>query len=232
MKIKQLLLGLMAVSCVACVQANEQAVRDSLMKNTGLFAESVRPAPVKGLWEVVVQGRVFYVDADASHVVTGSIIDTKTQSNLTAARFQEVARENWSKWPFEDAVKQVFGNGKREVVVFSDANCTWCRRMESTFEEVGNLTVYTFIVPMLRGEQNNREIVCARDPAKAWHDWMANGVRPEPAGVTCDASVLMRNASLMSRHNITGAPTMFFPSGARISGAVPAAQLEELLQEQ
>ena len=42
----------------------------------------------------------------------------------------------------------------------------------------------------------------------------------------------MRNASLMSRFNITGAPTMFFPSGARISGAIPAEQLEELLQEQ
>ena len=232
MKIKHVLAAVAAVLCAAQAHADEETIRTNLMKNTGLRAESVRPAPVAGLWEVVVQGRVFYVDETVAHVITGSIIETKTQSNLTAARFQEVAKEAWSKWPFEDAVKQVFGKGEREVVVFSDANCTWCRRMESTFAEVGNLTVYTFIVPMLRGEENNREIVCAKDPARAWHDWMANGIRPQPAGVTCDSSVLMRNASLTSRFNITGAPTMFFPSGARISGAIPAEQLEELLQEQ
>lgn len=230
-KIKAMLMGLTAFACVAA-QAGEKEVREGLFRNTGLTAETVRPTPVSGLWEVTVQGRLFYVDDKAHYVLTGSIIDTKTQENLTSARFREMAKENWSKWPFSDAVKHVYGNGKREVVVFSDANCTWCRRMEGTFEEVGNITVYTFIVPMLRGEQNNREIVCSHDPAKAWHDWMANGIRPAPASVACDSSVLARNAALMNKYNITGAPTLFFPSGARISGAVPAAQLEELLQEQ
>lgn len=213
-------------------QADEQSVRDQLMKNTGLKADSVRPAPIPGLWEVFIQDRLFYVDDKVDYVFSGSIIDTKTQTNQTQERLREWARESWNKWPREDAVKQVFGDGSREVIVFSDANCTYCRSMERVFEEVGNLTVYTFITPMIRGEQNNREIVCSKNPSKAWADWMRKGIAPESASPDCDASVMHRNLSLAGRYNVTGAPTFFFPTGDRMTGAVPASQFERILAEQ
>lgn len=95
-------------------QADEQSVRDQLMKNTGLKADSVRPAPIPGLWEVFIQDRLFYVDDKVDYVFSGSIIDTKTQTNQTQERLREWARESWNKWPREDAVKQVFGDGSRE----------------------------------------------------------------------------------------------------------------------
>lgn len=49
-------------------QADEQSVRDQLMKNTGLKADSVRPAPIPGLWEVFIQDRLFYVDDKVDYV--------------------------------------------------------------------------------------------------------------------------------------------------------------------
>ena len=206
--------------------ADEQSVRDHLMKNTGLRAESVTPSPVPGIWEVFIQDRLFYVDDTVEHIFSGSIISTKSQTNLTQERLRRYARENWNKWPLEDAVKQVFGKGERQVIVFSDANCGYCRQMEPVYEAVGNLTVYTFIAPMIRGEQNNREIVCSKDRSKAWHDWMRNGVAPAPAPADCDASVLQRNLQLTGRYTITGAPTFFFPTGDRLTGAVSAEQFE------
>lgn len=212
--------------------ADEQSVRDALMKNTGLRAESVRPAPVSGLWEVFIQDRLFYVDDEVKYVFSGSLIDTATKTNQTQERLREFAREGWGKWPRQDAVKQVFGSGGREVIVFSDANCTYCRSMERVFEEVGNLTVYTFITPMIRGEQNNYEIVCAKDPSKAWADWMRRGITPPPAPQGCDSSVLKRNLRLAGRYSVTGAPTFFFPSGDRMTGAVTAGQFEAILAEQ
>lgn len=222
----------LAVSAAAHGAATEESVRDSLMKNTGLRAESVRPAPIPGLWEVFIQDRLFYVDDSVEHVLSGSIIDVLSQKNLTQESLRRYARDNWSKWPFQDAVKQVFGKGERQVIVFSDANCGYCRKMERVFEEAGNLTVYTFIAPMIRGEQNNREIVCSKDPSRAWHDWMARGIAPQPAPDGCDASVLQRNLALTGRLNITGAPTFFFPTGDRLTGAVPVEQFEAILAEQ
>ncbi|MDO5532660.1 DsbC family protein [Sutterella sp.] len=215
----------------AAAAADELTIRDELMKTTGLRADSVRPSPIPGIWELIIQDRIFYVDDKVEYVISGTIIDTKTKTNQTAKRAREWARENWSRWPRQDAVKQVIGNGEREVIVFSDANCTYCRSMERVFERVGNLTVYTFITPMIRGEQNNREIVCSKNPSKAWVDWMRKGITPPEAPADCDASVMQRNLSLAGRYNITGAPTFFFPSGERMTGAVSADQFEEILRD-
>lgn len=227
-----------AAACAAlallsgAVSADEQSVRDHLMKNTGLRADSVKPAPIAGLWEVFIQDWLFYVDDEVRYVFSGSIIDTKTQTNQTQLRLKDWARENWKRWPREDAVKQVFGKGTREVIVFSDANCTYCRAMERVFEQVGDLTVYTFVTPMIRGEQNNREIVCAKNPSKAWADWMRKGITPPDAPADCDASVMHRNLSLAGRYNVTGAPTFFFPTGDRMTGAVSASDFAQILDEQ
>ena len=171
---KSLFVALCAGLAVTVFAATPQSVEDALMQTTGLKADAVQKSPVPGMWEVVVQDRVFYVDDQARYVLYGSLIDTVKQTNLTNERLRERARERWKEWPFQDAVKQVFGKGEREVVVFSDANCTYCRAMESVYAQVGNVTVYTFITPMLRGETNAREIVCAKDRAKAWHEWMGN----------------------------------------------------------
>ena len=134
----------------AAQAATADSVRTSLMTATGLIADAVEPSPVKGIWEVQIQGRIFYVDDEAKYVLAGAnIIETATQKNLTNERLREIARENWSKWPLQDAVKQVYGKGERQIVVFSDANCQYCRAMESVWEQVGNLTVYTFITPLI-----------------------------------------------------------------------------------
>ena len=220
-----------AAAQVQAAAIDAEAVREALMKNTGLKAESVQPSPIPGLWEVFIQDRLFYVDDKVGYVFSGSIIDTKTKTNKTQERLREFARENWSKWPRQDAVKQVFGKGQREVIVFSDANCTYCRSMERVFETVGNLTVWTFITPLIRGEQNNYEIVCAKDPSKAWADWMRRGITPPAAPQNCDSSVLTRNLKLAG-YSIGGAPTFFFPTGDRMTGAVSAEQFEGILAEQ
>ena len=211
--------------------ADAESVRNALMRNTGLSAESITPSPMPGIWEAIIQDRLFYVDENADYVLAGSLVNARTRENLTKARLREWARESWENWPRQDAIRQVFGDGSREVIVFSDANCTFCRSMERVFEEVGDLTVYTFVTPMIRGVRNNREIVCSRNPAKAWTEWMRQGVTPPEASADCDASVLDRNLSLAGRYNITGAPTFFFPTGDRMTGAVSADQFRSILGE-
>ena len=158
--------------CAQTMAATPKSVEAALLKNTGLQAEEVRTSPMPGVWEVLVEDRIYYVDDSARYVLFGRLIDTVSQVDLTNERIRQVARERWKDWPVKDAVKQVFGTGERELVVFSDANCTFCRTMERVYAQVGNLTVYTFITPMLRGETNAGEIVCSKDPAKAWLEWM------------------------------------------------------------
>ena len=233
MQIKTLLMSAccaLGIAAGTAAAADVGTVKDNLLKNTGLEAESVRATPVPGLWEVFIQERMFYVDDSARYVLSGRLIDAQTQEDLTQVRLREIARSRWNQWPFEDAVKQVFGKGEREIIVFSDANCTYCRMMEKAYAEVGNLTVWTFIVPMLRGEENAREIVCSKDISKAWHEGMGQGIRPAVSVAGCDTSVLRRNLELAHRYNVTAAPTFFFKTGDRSTGAMPAYQLNSILE--
>ena len=105
---KSLFVALCAGLAVTVFAATPQSVEDALMQTTGLKADAVQKSPVPGMWEVVVQDRVFYVDDQARYVLYGSLIDTVKQTNLTNERLRERARERWKEWPFQDAVKQVF----------------------------------------------------------------------------------------------------------------------------
>lgn len=228
---KAIFAALASAALAGAASANDKAadIERELQAKTGIKAERIAPAPVKGLWEVSAYGRIFYVDDEVKNIMNGDIIDIATKVNRTQESLKNMARHEWRNLPFEDAVKQVFGKGERKLVVFSDANCVYCRQLEGTFEKVGNLTVYTFIVPMLRGDENNREIVCSKDKAKAWHDWMAKGIAPDAAPVSCDSSVLSRNYKLFQKFQLTGAPALFFENGMMKAGAVDADTLDKLL---
>ena len=237
MKLRNLLAAAMGALClsVAVPSAAEpitpQEVKTRVMRYMQIVPEHVSETEIPGVWEVYIDESMFYVDSTGRYLITGRLFDVKTKEDLTARNHKEIWRTKWKEWPFQDAVKQVFGNGERELVVFSDANCTYCRMMERRYAEVGNLTVYTFIMPMLRGEENAREIVCSKDPSSAWSQWMKDNIRPkEKISSDCDTSVLYRNKMLAERYGINSAPTFFFKSGERMKGAMTAPQLETMLQ--
>ena len=58
---------------------------------------------------------------------------------------------------------------------------------------------------------------------------MGNNVRPNSVLAGCDTSMLQRNLVLANRLNVTGAPTFFFKSGDRVTGAMAASQFEKLV---
>lgn len=237
MNMKKLLASVLGALCLSLTVSasaetvTAQDVKTRVMTNMQVVPERVNATEIPGVWEVYIDESMFYIDSTGRYLITGRLFDVKTKEDLTARNHHEIWRTKWKEWPFHDAVKQVFGKGERELVVFSDANCSFCRMMEKRYEEVGNLTVYTFIMPMLRGEENAREIVCSKDPATAWSKWMRDHIRPqESISSNCDTSVLQRNKMLAARYGINSAPTFFFRSGERMKGAMTAAQLNTMLQ--
>lgn len=237
MKMRNLLAAAMGALCLsvampsAAETTTSQDVKTRVMTNMEIVPERVSKTEIPGIWEIYIDESMFYVDDTGRYLISGRLFDVVNKEDLTARNHREIWRTKWNEWPLQDAVKQVFGNGERELVVFSDANCTYCRMMEGRYAEVGNLTVYTFIMPMLRGEENAREIVCSKDPSAAWTQWMKDHVHTkETISSHCDTSVLHRNKMLAKRYGINSAPTFFFKSGERMKGAMTAPQLETMLQ--
>ena len=133
--------------------------------------------------------------------------------------------------PLEYAVKSVKGNGKRVIAVFEDPNCGYCKRFRKSLADVKDITVYSFIYPVL-GEDSlkkSRNLWCAADRVKAWDDWMLDGKVPPQAPESCTAAAIDKVVELGKKFRITGTPTVIFADGSRVPGAMDVKTLESRL---
>jgi thiol:disulfide interchange protein DsbC len=133
--------------------------------------------------------------------------------------------------PLKDAIVYKQGTGARRLAVFADPNCGYCKKFERELAQVKDVTVYTFLYPILGGDspEKARNIWCAKDNTKVWRDWMVEGMQPPRAMGQCDAGALARNAALGRKHKVTGTPSLVFEDGKRVPGALPPEQIEKML---
>lgn len=223
--------GLLAVSAAAVAQ--EAKIKKALQNKLGTDApiESVTKTPYSGLYEVKVGGEIIYSDADGRYVFVGRVLDTETSKDLTQARLDELNRVKFADLPLDLAMKNVKGSGKRVIAVFEDPNCGYCKRFRKTLAEMKDITVYTFIYPVL-GEDSNkksRNVWCAADRVKTWDDWMADGKVPPQAPESCSSAPIDKVVELGRKIRVSGTPTILFTDGSRIPGAVDAKTLEAKL---
>jgi thiol:disulfide interchange protein DsbC len=184
--------------------------------------EKITKAPMAGMWEVTVEGQIFYVDDKASYVLFGNLLDMKTGKNITAER-------QFNSLPLDLALKQVRGSGKNVMVTFEDPNCGYCKKLAKDITTLKDVTVYTFLLPVLGDDsyEKSKAIWCAPDRTKAWMDWMTAGKAPPAAPAKCDIAGLNKSAQLGSRLRISGTPAIFFAGGERVGGYISAAEIEK-----
>ena len=228
---KILPLALSATLCLPAL-ADEASVKKALEAKLGAKISSVTKSPYLGLYEVYAEGQIIYTDEKLSVIVAGSLIDGKTMKNHTAERMQKLMAIKFNELPFEYAVKQVRGDGKRVFASFEDPNCGYCKKLARDMAKLDNVTIYTFLLPILSPDslEKSNQIWCAADKAKAWNDWMQDGKAPAGKG-DCDTTAVQKTVELGRRLNINGTPTLFFVDGERIPGAVPVAQIEQKLAQ-
>jgi thiol:disulfide interchange protein DsbC len=231
--LKTLVAGLLALAALAS-SAQEAAIRKNIAERLPQIKklDEVTASPIPGLYELRINdSEIFYTDADANFLIEGSLIDLRLRKNLTEERIAKLTAMNFDELPIKDAVTVVRGNGKRKLAVFEDPNCGYCKRFERDLEKVTNVTIHTFLYPILTPDSSvkSKNIWCARDKSKVWQDWMLK--EQTPANVTCDVSAITRNLELGRKHKITGTPTLVFADGSRVPGAITTAQIEKYLNE-
>lgn len=229
----RLLTGLLAAACLPAL-ANEAVIRKSIaerMPNAPKIDE-VKPSPVPGLWEIRIGNEIRYMDPTGVFLIEGELIDLKAKKNLTEERVNQINRVDFATLPFKDAVVWKSGNGKRRVAVFADPNCGYCKRFEASLQELRDVTVYTFLLPILGGDspEKSRAIWCAKDRIGAWQGWMLRSEVPPKAAANCDSTAIDRNLALSRKIHVSGTPAILLEDGNRIPGAVGAVELERRLQ--
>ena len=229
--IKKLLPFALALAFVSTVQADEAEVRKAMEAKLGAKVESVTKSGYLGLYEVYMEGNIFYTDEKmTAFIAGGQLIDAKTMKNTTEERMRKLTAIKFSELPLERAIKQVRGSGKRVMATFEDPNCGYCKRLAKDLLKLDNVTVYTFLLPILSEDslKKSRQIWCASDRSKSWNDWMVEGKSPTGKD-DCDTSAVEKNREFASKLKITGTPTIFFADGERVPGAMPLDRIEQKL---
>ena len=122
---------LKATAQAAPASPEAAAIRKALeQKFPGAQITHVAKSGYLGLYEVMLDDNLIYTDANAAYIFVGSLYDAATKQNLTEARSRKLNRVAVDKLPYELAFKRVKGDGSRKLVIFSDADCPFCHRLE------------------------------------------------------------------------------------------------------
>jgi len=215
---------------VGAQDADEARLRQALQaKFPKLPVESVTKLPFQGLYEIVLGGEVIYTDARAEFMMGGTLYDIRGAQprNITQETTQKLVSKSLTT-AHDSAIKMVRGNGRRVIYTFEDPNCGYCRQLYKELSTMTDVTVYTFLLPILSADstEKSRAIWCSKDRAKAWEQVMLKGALSEQSK-PCDVAVLEKNLQLAQRFNIRGTPAIYLASGQQLGGYVPAAQIEQ-----
>lgn len=211
-----------------------EAIRETLQKRfKDVEIVDIKPSPLPGIYEVFTGDSIVYSDATGNYVFVGPLLDTRTRTNLTDERVNQRNAVAFDTLPLGQAIKVVKGNGKRRMVVFSDPDCPYCKQLERTLAGVNDTTVYVLLYPItsLHPDAANKShaIWCSNDRVKTWLSWMRDQQAPKAVPAPCKEDPVASLQALGKKLRISSTPTLMFPSGKRLSGALPAEELEPLL---
>lgn len=235
---KKLFTIIIALMLVACSKVkNQEEIKNDLIKQVpGLTKiDAINKSPVNNMYEVVIGRRLFYVTTDGKYIIFGNLIDPINKKNLTEERVMQLSKIDFSKLPLDLAIKEVNGNGKRILVVFSDPECPYCQMLEKQIvPKLKDTTIYVFLFPLPshpKAKSYSNKIWCSNKKVDVWVNWMRNQL-PIMGDENCDLSGLDKISKIGEELvQIEGTPTLILENGQILPSPLPPEQLMEVMDK-
>ena len=205
--------------------------------NPDIEVISVNPGPVEGLWELVVKKgttvSVAYMDAEGKLMFLGNVVDTFEKVSLTELRLNEALTIDPAELPADGTILLGKKDARINIHVFSDPECEYCALLHGEMLDVigrrPDIAFQIVLVPIIKKHPTayakSKTIMCAESDKEALKLLESAYVGDELPPVPCESTVVEDNLNFLDRFNIAGTPTIIFPDGTRIRGAVQADEL-------
>lgn len=213
--------------------AELQKVRDTVSEQ---FAEidpqEIFESPIEG-WYTIRKGAVIaYISADGRYLFQGDMIDLQDNSNLTEQARNDARIVMLSAVPDEDLIIFSPDNVQHSVSIFTDIDCTFCRRLHSQIDDYMDqgIEIRYFLYP--------RNGPTSPSWAKAENVWCADDrnealtlakLDKEFPTHTCDSSIVSNHYLIGQDVGLRGTPAIVLDDGTLFSGYLPPAQLKEAI---
>ena len=198
----------------------------------GITVTSLTETDVPALYELVTEGRIYYVDESAEFLIDGSLIRLEDRRNITDSRLGGIhmglidGLDEKSMLIYEPETAS-----NRSITVFTDISCGYCRRLHQeidTLLEEGVRVRYLMFPRAGIGSQGHKDLEsvwCADDPQEAMTNAKAGG-KIEPK--SC-ANPIEEHVALAERLGLRGTPLIYTDSGEKIPGYREASALVSMV---
>lgn len=108
---------------------------------SGPTPTSITPSAVPSLYTVIIGTDVGYITADGRYLIRGEMMDLQAQTNLTALEFKKIAHKAVMSMDPAEFISFTPEKPDYTVVVFTDIDCSYCRRLHSQITEYNKLGI-------------------------------------------------------------------------------------------
>ena len=219
------------LSCFSAISlANVETLKINLSRYyPNIQVSNIQATEMLGLYSASLDNQIIYLDENAQYMLVGSMVRLKDQKNLTKDLMLQQNSVDWKQLPFKDAIKTVKGTGKRQLVVFSDPNCPYCKKLEAELDKLNDVTIYTLIYPLKsQSIAVSKQVWCDPNQAYAWKNLLQKNVQPKEK--TC-TNPIDRNLELGKKLGIEGTPTLIFGNGLKMVGGRSAEDIRMIWKE-
>ena len=236
MKLSQLM-WLPLLFCMSVTYADDLSELEAELKKQlpDMQLQSLTPVGKTGLYEAIVDDRIYYFTADGKYLLQGDLLELESRENITESR--RIALKKGLLDNLDEKELIIFAAKKPDytVTVFTDIDCGYCRELHRQIKDYNDLgiTVRYLAYPRAGAESESAnkliEVWCAKDQQKAMTD--AKAQREVKKTSLCDNNPVAEQFELGGKLGVRGTPAIFLEDGQMLPGYVPPQKLREILDE-
>ncbi|MEG3754237.1 bifunctional protein-disulfide isomerase/oxidoreductase DsbC [Psychromonas arctica] len=232
--------ALLSANSFAAISPEVNELLTKKLQSLKVEVDSIDESPVKGLYEILSQGAIYYISEDGKFLLNGDIYDLDNgMNNLTSAKVAEVRKastaEHFAKLKdFEkDMIVYKAEDEKYVITAFTDTSCPYCQKLQAEIPEYNKLGITIRYLAFPRGGISSNayhtmvSVWCSDDPKGAMDDAKK---RRKIESATCDNTV-KEQYELGVALGITGTPTLFLEDGTAMPGYLPPERLLQVLEQ-
>ena len=193
----------------------------------------IKPAPIPGLYEVMLGTEMIYLSEDGRYILQGDLIDLGEKVNLSEQERAGARKRVLESIPASETIDFAPENARHTVYVFTDITCGYCQRFHRDMAELNGKGIAVRYLAFPRAGidtdsfREMESVWCAADPNEAMT--LAKGGRPV-APAQCDNPV-QRQYELGQTLGVRGTPAIYLENGQELPGYVPPDDLLQALQQ-
>lgn len=215
-----------------------------LLKKIGGTVTSVRQAPARGLFELLVekdgQRGVLLMDYGKKHLIQGAVFNVETLEQVVAHKKELTPPKQTTSLdvktiPVGHSV--VMGNpkGSKKLYVFTDPDCPYCRKGHVELKRLAGITtdvaihIMLFPLPMHPGAYDKARTVLETQSLEMLDKAFEGKDVPKPSHESSKKAV-DEIVKFANANGISGTPTMVLPDGTIQVGMRDAETMKKMLE--